>query len=148
MADPSLYLFDGSNLLHAGGLGSRDELVDRLASFVAVRGVRGVVVFDGVGQERRVGRLDVRYAAHADSVIERLAAQHREREPVAVVSSDRTIEHATGPGVRHLSSQDFLVELGHDRPPPPEASSRLKLEDSLDTSTRERLERTRRQKRF
>ena len=148
MADPSLYLFDGSNLLHAGGFGSPDELVDRLASFVALRGVRGIVVFDGVGQERRVGRLELRYAAHADLVIERLAAQHREREPVAVVSSDRAIEHATGRGVRHRSSQDFLAELGDERPPPPEAASRLKLEDSLDPQTRERLERIRRQERL
>ena len=32
--------------------GDRDELVDLLAGFVAVRGARGVVVFDGEGEER------------------------------------------------------------------------------------------------
>ena len=52
MAEPTLYLFDGYNLLHAGSFGDRDELVDTLASFVAGRGARGVVVFDGVGEER------------------------------------------------------------------------------------------------
>ena len=41
MSDVSLYLFDGSNLFHAGRFGDRDELVDQLASFVAVRGARG-----------------------------------------------------------------------------------------------------------
>jgi hypothetical protein len=49
MPDVSLYLFDGSNLFHAGRFAHRDELVDELASFVAVRGARGVVVFDGFG---------------------------------------------------------------------------------------------------
>ena len=48
MADPTLYLFDGYNLLHAGDFADRDELVDALASFVAARGARGFVVFDGV----------------------------------------------------------------------------------------------------
>ena len=40
MSDPSLYLFDGSNLFHAGGFADRDELVDLLSSFVAVRSRR------------------------------------------------------------------------------------------------------------
>ena len=35
MPDPTLYLFDGYNLLHAGPHGNRSELVDALASFVA-----------------------------------------------------------------------------------------------------------------
>ena len=57
MAEPTLYLFDGYNLLHAGTFTDRDELVDTLASFVAGRGARGVVVFDGVGEERAIGPL-------------------------------------------------------------------------------------------
>ncbi|MCY4085427.1 MAG: NYN domain-containing protein [Actinomycetia bacterium] len=145
MANLSLYLFDGSNLLHAGAFGSREMLIDRLASFVALRGARGVVVFDGVGQERQVGPLGVRFAAHADSVIEQLAAQHREHEPVVVVSSDRMIEHATGQGVHHRSSQDLLAELGGEQPPTEEVAVRLRLADSLDAQTREQLERIRRQ---
>ena len=44
--DASLYLFDGYNLLHAGSFGTAAELIDVLASFVATRGARGVVVFD------------------------------------------------------------------------------------------------------
>ena len=63
LPDVALYLFDGSNLFHAGRFADRDELVDELASFVAVRGARGVVVFDGVGRgqgDRRRSR--VRFA--------------------------------------------------------------------------------------
>ena len=74
MAEPTLYLFDGYNLLHAGSFDDPRELVDRLASFVALVGARGVVVFDGVGEERTHGPLEVRYAEHADALLERLAA--------------------------------------------------------------------------
>ena len=35
MAEPTLYLFDGFNLLHAGGFRSPEELRDVLASWVA-----------------------------------------------------------------------------------------------------------------
>ena len=57
MPDPTLYLFDGYNVLHASGLGDRRQLVDMLASFVALKGVRGVVVFDGTGADERFGGL-------------------------------------------------------------------------------------------
>ena len=75
MAEPTLYLFDGFNLLHAGGYEDARELTDALASFVALRGARGVVVFDGVGDDRRLGSLAVRFAPHADALLERLARE-------------------------------------------------------------------------
>lgn len=146
MAEPTFYVFDGSNLMYAGELNSREELIDRLASFVAGRGVAGAVVFDGVGDERQIGRLSVRYAAHADDLIEQLAAERRTQERVAVVSSDRAIEHATGKLVQHNESAAFMAELVAERPPPPDAKARLRIEDSLDAETRARLERMRRQR--
>ena len=74
--EPTLYLFDGYNILHAGGFRSPADAVDRLADFVAVKGARGVVVvFDGGGEV--VGRLEVRHASHADALLEQLAAEHR-----------------------------------------------------------------------
>ena len=75
MPEPSLYLFDGSNLFHAGGFSDRDELVDLLSSYVATRGARGVIVFDGVGADRAVGPLEVRFARQTESaqaLVERL----------------------------------------------------------------------------
>ena len=102
MAEPTLYLFDGYNLLHAGPFDDPRELVDRLASFVALSGARGVVVFDGVGEERVHGPLEVRYAEHADALLERLAAEHRGREPSA--SSPRTRRSAAPPGRRCRSA--------------------------------------------
>ena len=77
MAEPTLYLFDGYNLVHAGAFKDRDVLVDTLASFVAGRGARGVVVFDGAGEERTIGPLQIRFTPHADDLLERLAAENR-----------------------------------------------------------------------
>ena len=96
MAEPTLYLFDGYNLLHAGPFEDPRELVDRLASFVALNGARGIVVFDGVGEERVHGPLEVRYAEHADALLERLAAEHRGRESVCLVSSDSAVRGTSG----------------------------------------------------
>jgi len=96
VAEPTLYLFDGYNLLHAGPFDDPRELVDRLASFVALHGARGVVVFDGVGEERTHGPLEVRYAPHADALLERLAAEHRAAETVCLVSSDSAVRGTPG----------------------------------------------------
>ena len=141
MADPTLYLFDGYNLLHAGSFVDQRELVDRLASFVALQGARGVVVFDGVGEEREHGPLEVRYAPHADALLERLAAEHRERERVCLVSSDFAVRGTSGQEVRKVTSRTFIAELEQ---PPPEPGRRDRLADRLDDETREQLERLRR----
>jgi len=139
--EPTLYLFDGSNLFHAGTFRDRDELTDVLASFVAVHGARGVLVFDGVGPEREVGPLSVRFAPHADAVLERLAAENRDREAVLLVTSDAAVRGTSGQEVRHRASRSFLAELAgvaHAE------SSSSRLGDRLDEETRARLERLRR----
>jgi predicted RNA-binding protein with PIN domain len=141
VADPTLYLFDGYNVLHAGDFGSVRELVDTLASFLAVHGAQGIVVFDGVGPDATLGPLAVRYAEHADALLERLAAEHRSTERVCLVSSDVAVRGTTGQEVMKLSSQTFVADLepvGHeDRPA-------RGLAHRLDDETRARLERLRR----
>jgi predicted RNA-binding protein with PIN domain len=141
MADPTLYLFDGHNLLHAGSFSAQRELVDLLASFVAVRGARGVVVFDGAGDESTRGPLEVRYAPQADALLERLAAEHRGTERVCLVSSDFALRGTTGQEVRTISSARFLADLE-----PPEAAQERpqRVADRLDEETRRRLEEIRR----
>jgi predicted RNA-binding protein with PIN domain len=141
MAEPTLYLFDGHNLLHAGGFSDAAGVVDTLASFVGLRGARGIVVFDGVGADREIGPLSVRYATHADTLLERLAAEHRGREVVCLVSSDAAVRGVSGQEVRKVSSGAFLAELGQARHTDPAAS---RVRDRLDPSVRERLERLRR----
>jgi predicted RNA-binding protein with PIN domain len=142
-----LYLFDGYNILHAGDFAHRRELVDALASFVAVRGVRGIVVFDGIGEDASYGALDVRFASPADPAIERLAAEHRRSEEVWVVSSDRAVRGTAGQETRRLSSNTFVRELAAElkaKPAPAEGPGRSQIEGALDAETRERLERLRR----
>jgi predicted RNA-binding protein with PIN domain len=141
VADPTLYLFDGHNLLHAGGYADQRELTDMLASFVAVRGARGFLVWDGVGTDAEVGPLSIRFAPHADAVLERLAAEHRDTEVVCLVSSDFAVRGTSGQEVQKRSSRTFLADLQQPRH---EERQRSRLGDALDEETRERLERLRR----
>lgn len=141
MAEPTLYLFDGFNLLHAGGFDSPDQLRDLLAGWVAGKGARGVLVFDGHGPDESHGRLEVRWAVDADTLIERLAADHRRGEQVAVVSSDEAVRETSGVEVRKLSASAFLAELVS---PSHVDRSRGDLRDKLDPATLAALERLRR----
>jgi predicted RNA-binding protein with PIN domain len=141
VAEPTLYLFDGFNLLHQGEFGSPDELRDLLASWVAGKGARGVLVFDGHGRDEEHGPLSVRWAPDADTLIERLAAENRRNEQVAVVSSDEAVRGTSGAEVRKLSSRMFLGELAL---PEHIDRSRGDLRDKLDADTLARLERLRR----
>jgi len=141
-----LYLFDGYNLLHAGGFRSPAELVDRLTSFVALQGARGVVVFDGAGDDATYGPLEVRHAEHADDLLERLAADHRGVEHVTLVSSDRDIQVTAGQEVTKRASKDFAAELAAEPAAPSVAPGPTRIEDTLDPATRERLERWRRKR--
>ena len=141
MADPTLYLFDGHNLLHTGGYADQRELTDTLASFVAVRGARGFLVWDGTGTDAELGPLSVRHAPHADAMLERLAAEHRATEVVCLVSSDFAVRGTSGQEVQKRSSRAFLAELQQPRH---EEGQRSRLADALDEETRARLERLRR----
>jgi predicted RNA-binding protein with PIN domain len=141
VTEPTLYLFDGYNLLHAGTFHDRDELVDRLADFVAIKGARGVVVFDGGGDERDVGLLEVRYAPHADALLERLAAEHRLAERVCLVSSDAAVRGTAGQEVQKRSSSGFLSDL---EPARHEETTASRVGDRVDEETRAALERLRR----
>jgi len=141
VAEPTLYLFDGFNLLHAGGFGSPEELRDPLASWVAGKGARGVLVFDGHGPDEQHGPLEVRWAEDADTLIERLAAERRGGEQVAVVSSDQAVRGTSGAQVRLMSSRVFLAELV---PPAHADRARGDMRDRLDPATLARLERLRR----
>ena len=141
MPEPTLYLFDGYNLFHAGGYVDVRELTDALSSFVAMSGARGVVVFDGVGEEHELGPLAVRYAPDADALLERLAAEHRNRERVCLVSSDGAVRGTAGQDVRMRSSAGFLGEL---KSPGHREDDASRLRDRVDPETRAKLERLRR----
>ena len=141
MPEPTLYLFDGYNVLHAGAFTGVRELTDALASFVALRGARGVVVFDGKGEDQSLGSLEVRYAADADALLERLAVEYRNSDRVCLVSSDLAVRGTSGQEVTTVSSATFLRTLTsaeHSEP------RRSEVVDRLDEETRRRLEHMRR----
>jgi len=143
VAEPTFYLFDGFNLLHAGGFDDTREMTDKLASFVAEKGARGVLVFDGTGEDLTYGPLEVRFALHADTLLERLAAEHRATEQVCLVSSDSAVRGTSGQEVMKLSSAIFArdFELGRHHEAKP-----MSVEDKLDPDTRAKLEELRRGK--
>jgi len=116
-------------------------LRNTLASWVATRGAKGVLVFDGRGRDETYGSLEVRFAEHADSVIERLASENRDRERVCVVSTDSTLRATAGRMVKTVTSQTFLADF---EPASHMEAKRAELADRLDDETRARLERLRR----
>jgi len=141
MAEPTLYLFDGHNLFHAGDYDDLRQLRDELASFVALKGARGVLVFDGAGTDESYGPLEVRYAKNADTLLEQLAVENRASEEVCLVSSDVAVRGTSGQEVQKRSSATFLGDMEavshrEDRP--------HHLRETLDPETREKLERMRR----
>jgi len=141
MPNPVLYLFDGYNLLYAGDYADARELRDALASFVALKGARGVLVFDGAGTDTAHGPLEIRFAENADTLLERLAAEHRDQAHVILVSSDVAVRGTSGQEVQKLSSRTFLgdleaVEHTEDTP--------RRIRDRLDPATRAALEKMRR----
>jgi predicted RNA-binding protein with PIN domain len=141
VADPTLYLFDGFNLLHAGSFADPRELRDRLASFVAMKGARGILVFDGAGVDEQLGALSVRWVPDADALLERLAAENRRAERVCLVSSDAAIRGTSGIEVMKWSSATFAADLEAVAFGDPDHA---RLGDRLDEETRARLERLRR----
>jgi predicted RNA-binding protein with PIN domain len=141
MAEPTLYLFDGHNLFHAGSYDDVRQLRDELASFVALKGARGVLVFDGSGPDESYGPLEVRYAENADTLLERLAAENRATEVICLVSSDVAVRGTSGQDVQKRSSATFLGDMAavsHSEERPHH------LRDILDPETRAKLEQMRR----
>lgn len=157
MADP-LWIVDGDNAAHrlvpgaADHRQSRDRLVAQVAGYAAQAGIEVVVVFDGAGDSRSVGRTSVRYAGSvsADTVIERLAAQAQEGREVTVISSDNVLRHvAARGGVQVMHAGELLSRVSAGAPgdgPKTAPRQRFQLADSLDPKVREALERLRREK--
>ena len=117
MAEPTLYLFDGYNLLHAGDVRGSRRARRHARELRRGCGARaGVVVFDGVGEER-----DDRAARDPASRRTRTTCSSgsppRTARPSSSASSPRTPPCAgrRGQEVRKLASRAFLAELAPRR---------------------------------
>lgn len=156
MAD-DLYILDGDNVTHVRGAGSdyaraREQLVGDVAGFASEAGLDVVLVFDGDGSGRTIGRVRVVYSVRetADTVIERLSHHSASAAPgtVTVVSNDAVLRHvAQRGGVHAMSAREFLDRLEAtpaQRPAAREPRGRTTLGDTLDPEVRAALERIRR----
>jgi predicted RNA-binding protein with PIN domain len=152
---PPLVIVDGDNVAHVRGGGDdyeqvRAELVAAVVDHANRSGVDTVLVFDGHGRDRSLGRVAVRHAGGetADTVIERLAHRSQHEHEVTVVSSDTVLRHVAQRGpVQAMSAREYVDRLA--APPPGErrsgaARQRFQLADSLDPAVRAALERLRR----
>jgi predicted RNA-binding protein with PIN domain len=154
MAEP-LWIVDGDNVAHMRG-GSdayervRAELVAAAVDHAARSGTDTVLVFDGHGTDRTIGRTSVQHAGSetADTVIERLAHRRQHEREVTVISSDSVLRHvAQRGGVHAMSAREYLDRLSAAPPPPSRGETgrqRFQLGDTVDPAVREALERMRR----
>jgi predicted RNA-binding protein with PIN domain len=150
-----LLIVDGDNLAHrleSSAERRRGDLVTAISAYAEQAGIDVIVVFDGHGRDRQVGRIAVRYAEGetADSVIERLCGRQAEGVAMTVVSSDTVLRHvAHRGGVEVMSAREFLDRL--KAAPPPESRGghprqRFQLGDAVDPATRAALEEIRRRR--
>lgn len=152
---PPLVIVDGDNVAHVRGGPEeyqlvRAELVAAVIDHAARSGTETVLVFDGHGRDRTVGRAQVRHAGSetADTLIERLAHRHQHDREVTVVSSDTVLRHvAQRGGVQAMSAREYVDRLAAapaEQPSTPAGRLRFKLADSVDPAVRAALERIRR----
>jgi predicted RNA-binding protein with PIN domain len=164
----TLYVVDGYNVLHHLFPGvcaeelfaRRDWLVDRLASFAALRGAAATVVFDGHGPESTVQRpirgadVEVAFAGGpftADTLIARRIATRPADTTVIVVSGDQEVQRtASRAGVTRMTPRELGSELGVGRSggqalDSASESHRMpsRLEDKVDPETLRKLRRLR-----
>jgi len=154
-ARPPMWVVDGDNVAHVRG-GSeeyervRAELVAAVIDHAARSGTDTVLVFDGHGISRTIGRTVIRYAGGetADTVIERLAHRHQDDRDITVISSDTVLRHVAQRGPVHaMSAREYVDRLAAAPPPQSrggETRQRFQLGDSVDPAVREALERMRR----
>ena len=108
VAEPTLYLFDGYNLLHAGGFDGvprarrRARQLRRRCRALAASSSSTASGAD----EPTSARSSVRFAPHADALLERLAAEHRGGERVCLVSSDAAVRGTSGQEVSQAELGD------------------------------------------
>ena len=141
MADPTLYLFDGYNLLHAGAVRRPARARRHARELRRQQGARGVVVFDGVGEDASSAALGALAARRRHAARAARRGAPRTRAGAARLLGRRRARHRRPRGAR--SSPRRLPPRPRARPAaaePPGRGSR----DRLDAETRARLERLRR----
>jgi predicted RNA-binding protein with PIN domain len=152
---PDLWIVDGDNVAHVRGGADRYEqvradLVAAVVDHAARAGTETVLVFDGHGRDRSVGRTTIRFAGTetADTLIERLAHRSQHDHAVTVISSDTVLRHvAQRGGVQAMSAReyvDWLASAASNDPAPHRPAQRYTVAESVDQAVLDALERMRR----
>ncbi|HEX8773237.1 MAG TPA: NYN domain-containing protein [Pyrinomonadaceae bacterium] len=117
-----MYLVDGNNVMaqrvgwHRDKAGARRRLLDEVARFARVKGVRVGVVFDGVPEKhfadgssyRGVRVFYSERGSNADERIKAMVEDARERRKLMVVTSDRALaDYVRRCGARVLRAGEF-----------------------------------------
>lgn len=162
-----MYYIDGYNVLHKSAYlrsrldrdleHARDGLIDKVANFCTVTGQEVTIVFDGTGKHkaervehhRGVPHLHVLYAPGnltADTVIERLVYQSRNKLAMVVVSNDNGLRDlCRGMGAMTMEADSFLKIARESKSDISTSVNRTQkdrpsfLEDSLDEGTMDQL---------
>jgi len=126
---PYLLIVDGYNLMHSyrdnSALlnfdGARDKVINEVASYAGYRNFKAVVVFDAYKTEETVSRrfksetMEIVYTRAnqtADSYIEKMVHQNKDKYDIIVVSSDFALQNMVlGEGAIRKSSREFMLEL-------------------------------------
>lgn len=164
------YYIDGYNVLHHCAEleelmrdhfeAARDQFIDRIIHWCAASGERANIIFDGQGKRTEASQdhsdtslVEILFSSKhltADMIIERAVFQASRRESIIVVSADRGItDLCMGKGALVMHPHHFWESIRETdsqtrRSVERTQTSRMgSLEDTLDESAREHLERIR-----
>ncbi|MGI6510246.1 MAG: NYN domain-containing protein [Erysipelotrichaceae bacterium] len=128
---PYLLLVDGYNLMHSYRDNSaawhfdaaRDRVINDVASYAGYKNFKTIVVFDAYKTDEVAARkiksdtVDIVYTKAnqtADSYIEKMVHENRNKYDIIVVSSDFAVQNMVlGDGAIRKSSREFMLELKH-----------------------------------
>jgi predicted RNA-binding protein with PIN domain len=97
-----------------------DTMISKLGSHYRGRGTKCILVFDGFGQNKHEGNINVKFSktavgpdyGHADALIKHLVEKSKNPRLLKIVSSDREVSSfAKECGARILSSESFWGEV-------------------------------------
>ncbi|HIA48393.1 MAG TPA: hypothetical protein EYN96_10600 [Candidatus Hydrogenedentes bacterium] len=164
------YYIDGYNVLHHSSEleelmrdhfeVARDQLIDRIVHWCAASGEKANIIFDGQGKRTEASPnhpdtklVEILFSSKhltADMIIERAVFQSSRRESIIVVSADRGItDLCMGKGALVMHPRHFWESIRESdsetrRSVAKTQTTRMgSLEDTLDDSAREHLERIR-----
>ncbi len=126
---PYLLIVDGYNLMHSYSDnsaflnfdGTRDKVINDVASYAGYKNFKAIVVFDAYKTDEAISRriktatVEIVYTKSnqtADTYIEKMVHQNKDKYDIIVVSSDFAVQNMVlGDGAIRKSTREFILEL-------------------------------------